>query len=280
MKYIVALAALTAAVSAQNPPGCQSDFDGYFVIKPTLINQEEAQVGNEAKMFKKRQQNIRTICGSEPIVTLEGGVLTDQEGSTGSVVANTQFQFDNPVQEDALFTSGFSVCENNTLAVGGSAVFYQCLSGNPEAPEDPAQLFNNLYTQPQGPTGGEADQCDSIYIEVIGCEPSEEQAASYGLTGAAGSSPATSASAPQTTPAASATATEDSETPATTQAPAAPYPTANNGTGPAPTGTASAPGEIATPGPEPFVPGSGASSLIIGGKVVALIAGIGAFAMF
>lgn len=54
MKYIIALAAVTAAVSAQNPPGCQSDFDGYFVFKPTLINPGEAQVGNEAKMFKVR----------------------------------------------------------------------------------------------------------------------------------------------------------------------------------------------------------------------------------
>lgn len=54
MKYILALAALTAAVSAQNPPGCRSDFDGYFVIKPTLVNGAEAQVGNEAKMLKAR----------------------------------------------------------------------------------------------------------------------------------------------------------------------------------------------------------------------------------
>lgn len=165
------------------------------------------------------------------------------------------------------------------MAVGGSAVFYQCLSGNPEAPEDPTQLFNNLYTQPQGPTGGEADQCDSIYIEVIGCEPSEEQVASYGLS-AGGGSPATSASAPQATSAASATPTEEAETPATTQAPAAPYPIANNGTSPAATGTGSAPADTATPGPEPFVPGSGAASLIIGSKLVALVAGIGAFAMF
>lgn len=281
MKYIVALAAFTAAVSAQNPPGCSSDFDGTFVIKPTLINAEEAQVGNEAKMLKKRQQNVRTICGSTPIVTLEGGVLKDQQGRTGNVVANTQFQFDEPLQTDALFTSGFSVCENNTLAYPGSAIFYQCLSGNPEAPEDRSKLFNNLYTQPQGPTSGEADQCDQIYIEVIGCEPSAEQSSSFGIS-ATGGSPATSASAPQTTSAAPATSTEEAETPETTMAPAAPYPTANNGTSPSATatGSGSPPSGTASPGPEAFVPGSGAASLIIGGKLVALAAGIGAFAMF
>ncbi|KAL8994933.1 MAG: hypothetical protein Q9169_005234 [Polycauliona sp. 2 TL-2023] len=277
MKYIVALAVFTAAVSAQNPPGCQSDFDGTFVIKPTLVSGEEAPVGNEAKMLKKRQQNVRTICGSTPIVTLEGGVLKDQQDRTGNIVANTQFQFDAPLQEDALFTSGFSVCENNTLAYPGSAIFYQCLSGNPEAPEDDSKLFNNLYTQPQGPTGGEADQCDQIYIEVIGCEPSAEQTSSFGLS-ATGGSPATTSS-PETTSAAPVASTEEAEAPATTAA--APYPTAANGTAPATaTGSGSPPADTGSPAPEPFVPGSGAASLIIGGKLVALVAGIGAFAMF
>ncbi|KAL8846761.1 MAG: hypothetical protein Q9221_008167 [Calogaya cf. arnoldii] len=279
MKYLVALAALTAAVSAQNPPGCQSDFDGTFVIKPVLVNPEEAPVGNEpAKMFK-RQQTVRTICGSTPIVTLEGGILRDQNGSTGSIVANTQLQFDQPLQDNALFTSGFSVCENNTLAYPGSAIFYQCLSGNPNDPNNRDALFNNLYTTPVGPTGGEADQCDQIYISVIGCEPSPEQYASFpALTATGGSQASTSASSPQATP---ATSTEAAEEPATT---AAPYPTANNGTAPvaSASGSGSPPASTSTGGsePVPFVPGSGAASLVIGGKIVALIAGIGAFAMF
>ncbi|KAL8657443.1 MAG: hypothetical protein Q9226_001915 [Calogaya cf. arnoldii] len=278
MKYLVALAALTAAVSAQNPPGCQSDFDGTFVIKPVLVNAEEAQVGNEAKMFK-RQQTVRTICGSTPIVTLEGGILKDQAGRTGNIVANTQFQFDSPLQENALFTSGFSVCENNTLAYPGSAIFYQCLSGNPNDPENRDALFNNLYTQPQGPTGGEADQCDQIYIEVLGCQPSPEQSSSFGLTATGGSQATSSASSPQATP---ATSTEASVEPATTQTSAAPYPTANNGTAPVASASGSGSPPTTTGGsePVPFVPGSGAASLIIGGKLMALVAGIGAYAMF
>ncbi|KAL8915754.1 MAG: hypothetical protein Q9172_006702 [Xanthocarpia lactea] len=284
MKYIVAIAALTAAVSAQNPLGCQSDFEGYFVLKPTLVNGAEA--ASEAKLIK-RQQNVRTICGSEPILSLEGGVLTDQLSRTGSIVANTQFQFDEPLQVDALFTEGFSVCENNTLAYPDSAIFYQCLSGNPEAPEDPTQLFNNLYTQPQGPTSGEADQCDQIYLEVIGCEPSPEQLAEFPLL-AEGGAPSVSSAVTVSTSASSdsSSATPETsvapETPATTQAPAAPYPVANNGTAPAPTatGSASLPSGTGNPSPAPFVPGSGASALVVGGKLIALAAGIGAFAMF
>ncbi|KAL8774091.1 MAG: hypothetical protein Q9209_001199 [Squamulea sp. 1 TL-2023] len=273
MKYIFALAALTAAVTAQNPPGCQSDFDGTFVIRPTLVNAAEASPG--AKMVK-RQQNVRTICGSTPIVTLQGGILKDQQGRTGNVVANSQFQFDEPLQENALFTSGFSVCQNNTLAYPGSAIFYQCLSGDPQNPEDRSRLFNNLYTQPQGPTSGEADQCDQIYIEVIGCEPSPEQSSSFGIS-ATGGSPATSASTPASTSAASSPASSPaSQAPAMTQAPAVPYPVGNNGTSPSPTatGSASPPGGSGSPAPSPFVPGSGAASLIIGGKLVALAAGI------
>ena len=43
---------------------------------------------------------------------------TDQESRTGEIVANSQFQFDNPVQPDAISTE-FSACPNNTLAVTG-----------------------------------------------------------------------------------------------------------------------------------------------------------------
>lgn len=227
----------------------------------------------------QRQQNVRTFCQSTPIVTLQGGVLTDQLKRTGEIVANSQFQFDNPLQDGALATEGFSVCQNNTLAYPGSAIFYQCLSGNPNNPDDRSQLFNNLYTKPQGPTSGEADQCDQIYIDVIGCEPTEDQIAQYGLT-PGGNSPAGTPSTPPTTSAAPATSTEVAATPATTQVPVAPYPTSNNGTTPSATASGSGSPSTGTTTPESFVPGSGAASLIIGGKLVALVAGVGAFALF
>ena len=84
-------------------------------------------------------------------LTLEGSVLLDAQGRTGYIAANYQFQFDKPAQTGAIFTSGFSVCSNGSLALGGSTVFYQCLSGN----------FYNLYDRSWAP------QCEPITISVV-----------------------------------------------------------------------------------------------------------------
>merc|ERR1712093_291986 len=50
-----------------------------------------------------------------------------------------------------IYTSGFSVCSNGTLAIGDSAIFYQCLSGT----------FCNLYDESTGA------QCSPIYINIL-----------------------------------------------------------------------------------------------------------------
>lgn len=84
-------------------------------------------------------------------MTLNGGVLKDQAGRTGYIAANDQFQFDDPPQTGAKVTAGFSLCANNTLAVGGSAIWWQCLSGE----------FYNLYSTKQG------NQCNEVYYEAI-----------------------------------------------------------------------------------------------------------------
>jgi hypothetical protein len=89
------------------------------------------------------------------MLTLANGILHDQVGRIGYIAANFQFQFDNPVQAGAIYTAGFSVCSNGSLALGGSAVFYQCLSGN----------FFNLYDRHW------AAQCSPIFIELIGAAP-------------------------------------------------------------------------------------------------------------
>ncbi|KAM0799791.1 hypothetical protein BDR22DRAFT_780217, partial [Usnea florida] len=80
------------------------------------------------------------------IATLQNGVLTDQNKRTGEVVANHQFQFDNPVQGPT--TSGFCIYNNGSLALNGNAIWYGCASGG----------FSNLYDQSQG------GQCYQIYI--------------------------------------------------------------------------------------------------------------------
>lgn len=84
-------------------------------------------------------------------LTLADGVLLDSEGRTGYIASNYQFQFDKPAQAGAIYTSGFSVCGNGSLALGGSNIFYQCLSGS----------FYNLYDRNWAP------QCSPITIDVL-----------------------------------------------------------------------------------------------------------------
>ncbi|KAL9028438.1 MAG: hypothetical protein Q9196_003199 [Gyalolechia fulgens] len=267
MKYAVAaLTTFAVAGSAQNPPGCLSDFDGTFVIAPQNITNAPGQ-------FDKRQS--RTVCGSTPIITLQGGVLTDQQGRTGSIVANSQFQFDELVQENSLFTSGFSICQNSSLAIGGSTLFYQCLSGT----------FYNLYQQSQGA------QCNEIHINTIPCEADDSQSMSAQSsiptatsTTATVAPPTTASVAPTTTPTVApmtmATAPVVPSAPPATSA-AAPYPV-GNGTAPASTGTASSaePSTSSTGTGAPFLPGSGAATTAVAGNLVALLVTIAAFAMF
>lgn len=90
-------------------------------------------------------------CKSGPSFTLKDTKITDQKGRTGYIASNFQFQFDNPPQAGALFTTGFSICANGTLALGGTNIFYQCLSGN----------FYNLYDRSW------AAQCSPAYIQTM-----------------------------------------------------------------------------------------------------------------
>jgi hypothetical protein len=97
----------------------------------------------------------RQACGSAGVLTVDlaGGVLKDSQGRTGYIAANYQFQFDAPAQTGAIYTSGFSTCGNGSLALGGSAVFYQCYSGG----------FYNLYDRSW------AAQCNPILLDILPC---------------------------------------------------------------------------------------------------------------
>merc|ERR1711939_936941 len=82
---------------------------------------------------------------------LNNGVLTDNQGRTGYVASNRQFQFDSPPQAGAIYTSGFSLCSNGSLALGGSTTFYQCRSGG----------FYNLYDQ------NVASYCEPVTLNAV-----------------------------------------------------------------------------------------------------------------
>lgn len=86
-------------------------------------------------------------------MSLSNGILLDAKKRTGYIASNFQFQFDGPPQTGAIYTGGFSVCSNGSLALGGSAIFYECLSGS----------FYNLYNQ------NWAAQCEPVLIDVLPC---------------------------------------------------------------------------------------------------------------
>ena len=84
-------------------------------------------------------------------ITLANNILKDSKGRTGYIASNFQFQFDAPPQSESIFTAGFSFCGNGSLALGGSNIFYQCLSGD----------FYNLYDRHW------AQQCNAVTITVV-----------------------------------------------------------------------------------------------------------------
>ncbi|KAI0878646.1 hypothetical protein GGS24DRAFT_442547 [Hypoxylon argillaceum] len=136
------------------PAGCTGTFDGKFEISVAKVTKE-----------KRSLPEKRAECGSEGIlvVSLQDGSTHDAQGRTGYIASNYQFQFDGPPQAGALYTSGFSLCEDNLLALGSSKTFYQCLSGS----------FYNLYDRTW------AAQCEPVSIIAVPC----------GSTDSAGQSP-------------------------------------------------------------------------------------------
>ncbi|KAK2591754.1 hypothetical protein QQS21_010544 [Conoideocrella luteorostrata] len=138
-------AAVTGIVKpdAAAPDGCSTSRDGKFQVSIYSL-------GNQKRDLQKR------ACGGEGtlIMTLKDGVLLDSKQRTGYIASNYQFQFDAPAQAGAIYTAGFSTCNNGSLALGGSTVFYRCLSGD----------FYNLYDRHW------AAQCEPIEIVAASCD--------------------------------------------------------------------------------------------------------------
>lgn len=164
---IAAVAGLAASAAAQGvtariapqapaPAGCQPNYDGRFQI--SVVN---ASTPAKAKR-----------AGGDLILQLHDGVLTEQtKGAVGYIADNYQFQFDKPPQTGAIYTAGFSACSNGTLALGGSSIFYQCLSGS----------FYNLYDRHWAP------QCEPIFLAILpyGAAQSTQVVTSTGSVNAA-----------------------------------------------------------------------------------------------
>jgi len=147
----ISIATSTSAWTSVVPMSSASALSGNSTIVPNNVIHRKSTVRDgvtwwsretAAAALDKRAENEWSsveeakggeyICASSnPVVlTLQDGILLDQELRTGSVVANQQLQFDGPAQNGAIYTAGFSICGNGTLALGSSTVWYQCRSGD------------------------------------------------------------------------------------------------------------------------------------------------------
>ncbi|KAM6520390.1 hypothetical protein FSOLCH5_005183 [Fusarium solani] len=124
------------------PKGCSESYDGTFEV--TIYKS-----GKSKRDVQPRECNGEGVL----VMTLKDGVLKDAQGRTGYISDSYQFQFDEPPQSGSIFTAGFSVCSNGTLAIGPSAVFWQCLSGD----------FYNLYDRHW------AEQCSPVEFGIMPC---------------------------------------------------------------------------------------------------------------
>ncbi|KAH8666592.1 hypothetical protein BX600DRAFT_511513 [Xylariales sp. PMI_506] len=151
MKAEVIVSTLLGATFAAAASSCSSSYDGSFEISVADVT------------LAKRGVQERGTCGanSELVMTLSDGVAKDAQGRTAYIASNYQFQFDNPPQENALETSGWSICDGSELALNGNTTFYQCLSGS----------FYNLYNEDW------AAQCSPINIVILPCSSSSASGA-------------------------------------------------------------------------------------------------------
>ncbi|KAJ9605426.1 hypothetical protein H2200_010083 [Cladophialophora chaetospira] len=169
MRFSLAILSLATSVWAQAvtqlivpsstpPAGCLNSLPGSFSI--TIVNVTTNYNGSVSSPAPSRRWDHvrRDMKGLAPrqesgvlMLTLTGGVLKDQANRTGYIASNYQFQFDGPPQAGAIYTAGFGICANGTLSLGGSAIFWQCLSGS----------FYNLYDR------GWAEHCVPVYIESL-----------------------------------------------------------------------------------------------------------------
>lgn len=137
------------------PEGCQTSYDGSFSI--SVVKEPAGESSNTKRA-------TGTCAEGSLVITLQDGVLKDSQDRTGNIVANYQFQFDKPLQDNAIYTRGFSVCSNGKLAIGANTTFYQCLSGD----------FYNLYDRDW------AEHCEPISIVASPCSGSSGSGGSEG----------------------------------------------------------------------------------------------------
>lgn len=85
---------------------------------------EGVELNSELPHTNQRRDNTLLI------LTLTGGTIVEASGRVGFVATDGSFQFQHTPLPNQLYTGPFSICANSTLALGGTANWYQCLNGS------------------------------------------------------------------------------------------------------------------------------------------------------
>ena len=106
-----------------SPPGCIDSYPGTFGFQPA----DHPTPVVETQCIQPRSLKM----------SLQNGLLVDHLDRIGSIVDNRQFQFDGPpAQAGAIYTGGWSLCPDNSIALGPQKQFYACASGSCKLPEN------------------------------------------------------------------------------------------------------------------------------------------------
>lgn len=101
------------------------DYDvGVEAVEKAPVNAVTQIPDGQIQALRKRQNGVPLA------LTLDKGVLKDAQGRIGYIADNRQFQFDGPPQSGAVFTGGWSVCEDGALALGSQKEFWACGSSD------------------------------------------------------------------------------------------------------------------------------------------------------
>lgn len=114
-----------------------------------------SQISDGQPQATKTKRQAACVSGYLTL-TLENGTMKDQDGRFAYIAsANNQFQFDNPVQAGGIGENDFSLCDNGTIALNGSTIWWKCDSG---------AGFFNLYNAEISP-----DACQPCKFLALAC---------------------------------------------------------------------------------------------------------------
>ncbi|ORY17329.1 hypothetical protein BCR34DRAFT_611064 [Clohesyomyces aquaticus] len=101
-------------------------YESFLEEVPLLSSLTPYEGSNIADDFETKKAPANALDGGRHVPRrMDTGFCSNlRPGVIDVIVANYQFQFDAPPQAGAIYTGGFSVCPNGTLAIGGSRNLY------------------------------------------------------------------------------------------------------------------------------------------------------------